>query len=36
MKMTKHIFDRFFFNYKFLCVKIVFNTNKKICWGHID
>ena len=24
------IFDRFFFNYKFLCVKIVANTNKKI------
>ena len=29
------IFDRFFLitNY---CVKIVTNTNKKICWGHID
>ena len=30
------IFDRFFFNYKFLWVKTVANTNKKIWWGHID
>ena len=37
MKMIKQAFlIDFFFNYKFLCVKIVANTNKKIWWGHID
>ena len=32
----KTYFCQIFFNYKFLCVKIVTNTNKKIWWGHID
>ena len=36
MKMTKQAFLTDFFNFKFLCVKIVANTNKKIWWGHID
>ena len=37
LKMTKQPFlTDFFFNYKFLCVKTVANTNKKIWWGHID
>ena len=29
-------FWQIFFHYKFLCVKIVANTNNKIWWGHID
>ena len=34
MKMTKQGFlTDFFFSYKFLCVKIVANTNKRIWWG---
>ena len=36
MKMTKQVFLTDFFNYKFLCVKIVANTTKEICQGHID
>ena len=36
MKMTKQAFLTDFFNYKFLCVKIAANTNKKVWWGHID
>ena len=26
----------YFFKYKFLCVRVVDNTNKKIWWGQID
>ena len=29
-------FWQIFFNYKFLCVKIVANTNKNIWWEHTD
>ena len=35
-KWQNRHFRQIFFNYKFLCVKIVANTNKKIWWGHID
>ena len=35
-KWQNRYFWQIFFNYKFLCVKIVANTNKKIWWGHID
>ena len=36
MKMTKQLFLTDFFNYEFLCVKIVANTTKEIGQGHID
>ena len=36
MKMTKQAFLTDLFNYNFLCVKIVANTNKEIWQGHID
>ena len=32
---NRHIWQ-IFFNYKFLCVKTVTNTNKKAWWRHID
>ena len=35
-KWQNRYFWQIFFNYKFLCVKIVANTDKKIWWGHID
>ena len=35
-KWPKRHFRQIFFNYKFLCVKIVANTNRKIWWGYID
>ena len=33
MKMTKQAFLTDFINYKFVCVKIAANTNKKTWWG---